>query len=85
VGTIFGYLANIVQVFLKKTMSNLHHFKIRVNNIDNWKTILTFTYPHEANIAKAYLNSEGIETIIQNEMTAQLNNVYSNAIGESKC
>jgi DNA-directed RNA polymerase subunit RPC12/RpoP len=52
--------------------------------MDNWKTILTFTYPHEAHMAKGYLESEGIETLIQDEMTAQVNNFYSNAIGGVK-
>ena len=52
--------------------------------MDDWKIILTFTYPHEAHMAKGYLASEGIETLIQDEMTAQVNNFYSNAIGGVK-
>jgi DNA-directed RNA polymerase subunit RPC12/RpoP len=52
--------------------------------MDNWKTVITFTYPHEAHMAKGYLESEGIETKIQDEMTAQVNNFYSNAIGGVK-
>jgi len=52
--------------------------------MDNWKTILSFTYPHEAHMAKGYLESEGIDTLIQDEMTAQVNNFYSNAIGGVK-
>lgn len=52
--------------------------------MENWKTILTFTYPHEAHMAKGFLESEGIETLIQDEMTAQVNNFYSNAIGGVK-
>jgi DNA-directed RNA polymerase subunit RPC12/RpoP len=52
--------------------------------MDNWKTILTFTHPHEAHIAKGYLESEGFETIIQDEITAQVNNFYSSAIGGVK-
>ncbi|PKP02187.1 MAG: phosphoenolpyruvate synthase [Bacteroidetes bacterium HGW-Bacteroidetes-6] len=47
----------------------------------NWKTIITFTQPHEAHFAKGLLESEGIETIIRDELTAQINNFYSNAIG----
>ena len=50
----------------------------------NYKTILTFTYPHEAHLAKGYLASEGIETIIKDEVTAQVNNFISNAIGGVK-
>ncbi|MCD4730588.1 MAG: DUF2007 domain-containing protein [Bacteroidales bacterium] len=52
--------------------------------MDNWITIISFTYPHEAHMAKAKLESEGIETIIQDELTAQVNNFYSNAIGGVK-
>lgn len=52
--------------------------------MDNWSVLLTFTYPHEAHLAKGYLESEGIETIIQDELTAQVNNFYSNAIGGVK-
>ncbi len=49
-----------------------------------WNTILTFTYPHEAHMAKAYLESNGIEVFIQDEMMAQVHNFYSNAIGGVK-
>lgn len=52
--------------------------------MDNWVTIISFTYPHEAHMAKAKLESEGIETMIQDELTAQVNNFYSNAIGGVK-
>ena len=52
--------------------------------MDNWKLLQTFTYPHEAHIAKGYLESEGIDTIIKDEVTAQVNNFYSNAIGGVK-
>lgn len=52
--------------------------------MENWKTILTLTFPHEAHMAKGFLESEGIETLIQDEMTAQVNSFYSNAIGGIK-
>ena len=52
--------------------------------MDNWIIIISFTYPHEAHMAKAKLESEGIETMIQDELTAQVNNFYSNAIGGVK-
>lgn len=52
--------------------------------MSNWKTILTFTYPHEAHLVKGYLESEGIPTVLRDEMTAQVNNFYSNAIGGVK-
>ncbi|NOZ47010.1 MAG: DUF2007 domain-containing protein [Chlorobi bacterium] len=52
--------------------------------MSNWITIITFILPHEAQIAKGRLESEGINTIIQNELTTQVNNFYSNAIGGVK-
>lgn len=45
---------------------------------------MSFTYPHEAHLAKIKLESEGIETILKDELTAQVNNFYSNAIGGVK-
>jgi len=50
----------------------------------NWPLLMTFTYPHEAHLVKGYLESNGIETIIHDELTAQVNNFYSNAIGGVK-
>jgi hypothetical protein len=52
--------------------------------MENWKTIITFTQPHDAHLAKGLLESNGIETIIRDELTAQVNNFYSNAIGGVK-
>ncbi|MDB4335158.1 DUF2007 domain-containing protein [bacterium] len=52
--------------------------------MENWKTILTFTYPHEAHLTKTKLESEGFEVLITDELTAQVNNFYSNAIGGVK-
>jgi hypothetical protein len=52
--------------------------------MQNWNIIITFTYPHEAHLAKGKLESEGIEVIIKDELTAQVNNFYSNAIGGVK-
>lgn len=52
--------------------------------MSKWITILTFTYPHEAHLVKTKLASEGIETFMKDELTAQVNNFYSNAIGGVK-
>jgi hypothetical protein len=52
--------------------------------MNDWITILTFTYPQEAYIVKAKLESEGIKSFIKDELTAQVNNLYSNAIGGVK-
>lgn len=50
----------------------------------NWEILITFTYPHEAHMAKGFLESEGIKTMIQDEMTTQVKNFLSNAIGGVK-
>jgi hypothetical protein len=52
--------------------------------MSNWKVLSTFTYPHEAHVAQGYLESEGIETLIKDEITTQVHNFYSNAIGGVK-
>ncbi len=52
--------------------------------MDDWKTIITFTLPYEAHLAKGYLDSEGIESMIFDEVTVQMNFLYSNAIGGVK-
>ncbi len=52
--------------------------------MNNLKTIITFTLPQNALLAKGYLESEGIVTYIKDELTAQVNNFYSNAIGGVK-
>lgn len=52
--------------------------------MDNFKTIMTFTLPQDAYMAKTYLESEGIETFLKDELTVQVYNFYSNAIGGVK-
>lgn len=52
--------------------------------MDKWVKIIAFTYPHEAHMANAYLRSEGITTILKDELTTQVINFYSNAIGGVK-
>lgn len=50
----------------------------------NWVNIISFTYPHEAHLAKGFLEASDIEVIIKDEFTVQVNNLYSNAIGGVK-
>lgn len=52
--------------------------------MDQWFTITTFIYPHEAHLAKNFLEAEGIEVFLKDEWTVQINNLYSNAIGGVK-
>ncbi|MDR2815157.1 MAG: DUF2007 domain-containing protein [Proteiniphilum sp.] len=47
-------------------------------------TIKTFTYPHEAYVIRGKLESEGIRTFLKDEMTVQVYNFYSNAVGGVK-
>jgi len=52
--------------------------------MENWETIITFTYPQDAHIAQGFLESEGVESILKDELTVQVQNFYSNAIGGVK-
>lgn len=52
--------------------------------MNDWMVIITFIYPHEAHLAKGVLEAEGFEVQIKDEMTAQVNNFYSTAIGGVK-
>src|ERR1043166_3774479 len=52
--------------------------------MDSFVTIATFTYPHEAAIIKGRLEAEGIICFLQDELTVQVNNFYSNAVGGIK-
>ena len=51
--------------------------------MENWKIIMSSdaTMPFEVYLAKNYLESEGIETQLQNELAAE---VYSSAADEAK-
>lgn len=46
--------------------------------------VATYTYPHEAHLAKGPLEAAGIECFLKDELTTQVNNFYSNAIGGVK-
>ena len=50
----------------------------------NWRILNTYIYPHDAHMAKSYLESYGIKILLKDELTAQVNNFYSNAIGGVK-
>jgi len=52
--------------------------------MNNWIIVITSTFPHEAHLIEGYLNSHGIETSLQDEMTVQVNTAYSNAVGGIK-
>jgi hypothetical protein len=52
--------------------------------MNNWIILTTFIYPQEAYIVKGRLESEGIKVLLKDELTAQVYNFYSNAIGGVK-
>jgi hypothetical protein len=52
--------------------------------MENLIVLTTFTLPLEAHIACSYLESEGIKTTLQDELSIQVNNFYSNGIGGVK-
>jgi hypothetical protein len=51
--------------------------------MDNWITVMSFSFPHEAHMVKAYLESCGIITNLKDEMAAQLQEL-ANAVGGVK-
>lgn len=51
---------------------------------DNWRIVLISVLPQDIYLAQSLLESEGIETILKDELTAQVHNFYSNAIGGVK-
>lgn len=52
--------------------------------MSNFKTIATFVFPSEMQIAKAKLESENIQCRVLDELTVQAHNFISNAIGGVK-
>ncbi len=52
--------------------------------MNDFTTILTFTYLSEVYVIKGRLESEGVECFIKDELTTQVNPFYSNAIGGIK-
>jgi type III secretory pathway lipoprotein EscJ len=48
---------------------------------EKFVTIRTFTFAYEIAIVRSRLESEGITCFVKDELTAQVNPFYSNAIG----
>ncbi len=47
-------------------------------------TVKTFVLPQDAALVRAYLESEGVECFVQDELTVQVDNFYSTAVGGVK-
>jgi len=52
--------------------------------MDNPITIATYTFPHEVLIDKSKLEAYGIYCFVKDEITIQVHNFYSNALGGLK-
>lgn len=52
--------------------------------MENWIEIISFTLPQDAYLVKGRLESEGIDITLKDELTTQVYNFYSNAIGGVK-
>ena len=52
--------------------------------MDNPVTIATYTFPHEVFIDRSKLEAFGIECFVKDELTIQVHNFYSNALGGIK-
>ena len=50
----------------------------------NLETVWSFPYQHQMLIIRGRLESEGIETFVQDELTIQIDPLYSNALGGIK-
>ncbi|MBS2213848.1 DUF2007 domain-containing protein [Carboxylicivirga mesophila] len=52
--------------------------------MNDLRTIITFELPHDAHLVKTKLESEGIQVTLNDELTVQVDNYISNAIGGIK-
>ncbi|MFT6747891.1 MAG: hypothetical protein ACJAZ2_002248 [Glaciecola sp.] len=52
--------------------------------MNNWITVVSFNFPHDAALAAAKLESEGFMVEVRDEFTIQADVLYSNAIGGIK-
>lgn len=49
--------------------------------MQDYETIATFTYPGELAVVRSFLESHDIACYVRDELTVQVHNFYSNAIG----
>jgi len=52
--------------------------------MSNWREAISLTYPAQAHMVQGYLESEGIETMLKDELTTQVYSMNSFAIGGVK-
>lgn len=52
--------------------------------MDNWPVLISFNFTHEAHQVKGYLEANGVETILKDELTTQVISYLPSAIGGVK-
>lgn len=52
--------------------------------MNDFVTLKVFTYQHEMVVVQELLHAAGIQTFVKDELTAQINPLFSNAIGGIK-
>lgn len=52
--------------------------------MDGWKIVYVSTLPQDIYLAQGYLESDGISTMLRDELTVQVYNFYSQALGGVK-
>ncbi len=52
--------------------------------MESWTIVYTALFPQNIYLPQSLLESEGIKTFVKDELTAQIQNFYSNAIGGVK-
>lgn len=79
---IVGIILYIVSKYDKKTTVEGEE-ENKQEKIE-WITLLNFTYPNEAYLAKSRLEADGILVFLKNEKTIQVDPLLSNALGGVK-
>ncbi len=52
--------------------------------MENWPVLIAFNFTHEAHQVKGYLDANGVETLLKDELTTQVISYLPNAIGGVK-
>ncbi len=59
-------------------------FKFVTKKMANWKVVITFLQPHDAHLARTYLDSNGIDAMVKDDITSQILNPITNLSGGVK-
>lgn len=61
-------------------MQSFFYNNLKQRKLDKWITIKTFNLPGDVAVLRGRLESEGIECFLANELTIQVNPLFSNAV-----